>query len=55
MVRIRRRYKNLAIAYLAGAGAVELLQFWIGTVEFPFREIGALFWPILVVVSFLPK
>jgi hypothetical protein len=54
-MRIRRRYKYLATGYLAGALAVELLQFWIGTVEFPYREIGALFWPILVVVSFLPK
>lgn len=49
----RRTPRYWGIAYLTGALAVELLQFWNGTLEFPFREIGALFWPILFVVAFL--
>jgi len=33
--------------YLGGVAGVWLMQTWIGFDEFPFREIGAILWPIL--------
>lgn len=35
--------------YLGGVAGAWLATTWAGFTEFPFREIGALLWPLLIV------
>ena len=44
-----KKWLLLLAIYLGGAIGVWLTQTWVGFTEFPFRELGALLWPLFPV------
>ena len=52
---MRRLWPAIVAGYLAGVGAVWLLQTFIGFDAWPWREVGAVLWPLLPLAIILKK
>lgn len=44
-----KKWWILLAVYFGGVAGVWLTQTWVGFTDFPWREIGAILWPILPV------